>query len=171
MTATHDTIMKANRRGRLRFSRKQRIALLQAYQTSGLSGSRFAALHGVKYPTLANWVQKSKHTAAPRPKMLSFIAAEVLPGPESSNTGPLEVILPGGGMIKAKWLGKNAVIMDYKAESERFFRSGSDPDRRRQQRRHYRDDERDWNSRESARIKGHLGKQMGFELVPITQVP
>ena len=92
MTATHDTIMKADRRGRLRFSPEQRAALLKAYQASGLSGPRFAALHGVKYPTLANWVQKSKQTAAPRPKMLSFIAAEVLPGPESSNPGPLEVI-------------------------------------------------------------------------------
>ena len=60
MTATHGTIMKADRRGRLRFSPEQRAALLKAYQASGLSGPRFAALHGVKYPTLANWIQKSK---------------------------------------------------------------------------------------------------------------
>ena len=105
MTATHDTIMKADRRGRLRFSPEQRMALLKAYQASGLSGPRFAALHGVKYPTLANWIQKSKQTegaqaASPVPRMLSFIAAEVVPGPDSGHSDSLEVILPGGGKIK-----------------------------------------------------------------------
>ena len=100
MTATHDTIMKADRRGRLRFSPEQRITLLKAYQASGLSGPRFAALHGVKYPTLANWIQKSKQPAEPKSKMLSFVAAEVVPGPESGHSDSLEVILPGGGMIK-----------------------------------------------------------------------
>ena len=100
MTATHDTIMKADRRGRLRFSPEQRITLLKAYQASGLSGPRFAALHGVKYPTLANWIQKSKQPGEPKPKMLSFIAAEVVPGPESGHFDSLEVILPGGGRIK-----------------------------------------------------------------------
>lgn len=100
MTATQDTIMKADRRGRLRFSPEQRITLLKAYQASGLSGPRFAALHGVKYPTLANWIQKSKQTEAPKPKMLSFIAAEVVPAPESVHSDSLEVLLPGGGRIK-----------------------------------------------------------------------
>jgi DNA-binding transcriptional regulator YiaG len=54
--------MKADRHGRLRFSPEQRSALLKAYQACGLSGPRFAALHGVKYQTLANWIQKSKQT-------------------------------------------------------------------------------------------------------------
>ncbi|MCX6872288.1 MAG: hypothetical protein NTW21_00540 [Verrucomicrobia bacterium] len=45
--------MKADRRGRLRFSPGHRIALLKAYHASGLSGQRIAAQHGVKYPTLA----------------------------------------------------------------------------------------------------------------------
>ena len=100
MTATHDTILKADRSGRLRLSPEQRFALLQAYQTSGLSGPRFAALHGVKYQTLATWIQKSKQTAALKPKRLSFIAAEVLPGPEPGHSNSLEVILPGGGKIQ-----------------------------------------------------------------------
>ena len=81
MTATHDTILKADRSGRLRLSPEQRFALLQAYQTSGLSGPRFAALHGVKYQTLATWIQKSKQTASLKPKRLLFIAAEVTTGP------------------------------------------------------------------------------------------
>ena len=47
MTATHDSILKVNRRGRLCDSAEQRSALVEAYPSSGLSGPRFAALHGM----------------------------------------------------------------------------------------------------------------------------
>jgi hypothetical protein len=56
MTATNHAILKSDRRGRLRYSKEQKSALVEAYQTSGLSGPRFAALHGVNYQTLAGWV-------------------------------------------------------------------------------------------------------------------
>jgi len=51
--------------------------MVEAYQASGLSGPRFAALHGVKYQTLANRLQKRKRKAIPeapglpRPAFLS----------------------------------------------------------------------------------------------------
>ncbi|MCF7733779.1 MAG: hypothetical protein K9N23_18970, partial [Akkermansiaceae bacterium] len=60
MTETHDIILKSDRRGRLRFSPEQRSALLDAYDTSGLSGPKFAQLHGVNYQTFAGWVQRRK---------------------------------------------------------------------------------------------------------------
>ena len=53
-------ILKTDRRGRLRTSMAQREALLDAYERSGLSGMKFAALHGVKYPSFANLVQQRK---------------------------------------------------------------------------------------------------------------
>ena len=49
MTATNDGILKADRRGRLSYSPEQRSSMVDAFQASGLSGPRFAALHGVKY--------------------------------------------------------------------------------------------------------------------------
>ncbi len=53
-------ILKTDRLGRVRTPSAQREALLDAFERSGLSGMKFAALHGVKYPSFANWVQQRK---------------------------------------------------------------------------------------------------------------
>jgi len=63
MNATDESIVKADRRRRLRYTTEQKTALVEAYQSSGLSGPRFAELHGVNYQTLASWLQKRKRTA------------------------------------------------------------------------------------------------------------
>ena len=65
MNATHDSLVKIDRRGRLRYAPEQRAALIEAYVASGLSGPKFAALHGVSYQTFAAWLQKRKRAAAP----------------------------------------------------------------------------------------------------------
>ena len=102
MTAT-SSILKADRRGRLRYSAEQRFTLVEAFQSSGLSGPRFAALHGVAYQTLAGWVLKRKKSAVPRlpgpphPAFLSLVPAELeIP---SLSSPPLELILPGGAKL------------------------------------------------------------------------
>jgi len=59
MTA-ESVILKTDRLGRVRTPLAQRDALLDAFERSGLSGMKFAALHGVKYPSFANWVQQRK---------------------------------------------------------------------------------------------------------------
>ena len=51
MTETQDIILKSDRRGRIRFTPEQRTAILDAYDASGLSGPKFAQLHGVNYQT------------------------------------------------------------------------------------------------------------------------
>ena len=95
--------MKADRRGRLSYSPEQRSALVDAFQASGLSGPRFAALHGVKYQTLANWLQKRKRKAAPealglpRPGFLSFVPAELQGMPNGGVA--MEILLPGGAKL------------------------------------------------------------------------
>ena len=53
-------ILKTDGRGRVRTPLVQREALLDAFERSGLSGMKFAVLHGVKYPSFANWVQQRK---------------------------------------------------------------------------------------------------------------
>ena len=60
MTETHAIILKSDRRGRLRFTPEQRLALLDAYDASGLSGPKFAQLHGVNYQTFAGWFQRKR---------------------------------------------------------------------------------------------------------------
>jgi len=57
--------------GRLRITKEQRETLLDAFVSSGLSGTRFAATHGIKYQTFATWVQKRRH-GAPRNAYIKY---------------------------------------------------------------------------------------------------
>jgi transposase-like protein len=110
MNATNDGIIKADRRGRLRYTPEQKSAMVDAYQASGLSGPRFAALHGVKYQTLAGWLQKRRRKAVaqprglPGPALLSFVAAELREPTESGNA--MEIMLTGGTRISVSAPGQ-----------------------------------------------------------------
>ncbi len=102
MTATNHAILKPDRRSRLRYSKEQKSVLVDAYQSSGLSGPRFAALHGMNYQTLAGWLQKHKRPASPiranppQPAMLLLAEAEIQAMPPA---GAIELILPGGAKL------------------------------------------------------------------------
>lgn len=97
---SNEAIIRADRRGRLRYTKEQKEAMLAAYRDSGLSGPKFAALHGIKYPTLASWLQKRGRdhaenqldTGDQSPK---FILAEV----GSGSATALEVRMPGGATL------------------------------------------------------------------------
>ena len=69
-------ILKTDCLGRVRTPLAQREALLDAFERSGLSGMKFAALHGVKYPSFANWVQQRK-----RRRLTAHAGGEGYPGP------------------------------------------------------------------------------------------
>jgi len=105
MTATNDGMIKSDVRGRLHYSKEQRSALVKAFETSGLSGPRFAALHGVKYQTMANWIQKRKRAAAavppglPCPAFLSLVPAEIEAAAVAGAGRAMEVLLPGGAKL------------------------------------------------------------------------
>jgi len=55
-----DQILIQDSRGRVRTPRERREALLEEYERSGMSGIAFAKEHGIKYTTLASWIQKKK---------------------------------------------------------------------------------------------------------------
>lgn len=57
-------ILKTDRRGRVRVPQERQEALLDEFERSGLSGAKFAALCGVKYPSFAGWVQRRKSRRA-----------------------------------------------------------------------------------------------------------
>jgi transposase-like protein len=101
MTDTHHAIIKADQRGRLRFKPEQRLALLDAYDTSGLSGPKFAQLHGVNYQTFAGWVQRRKRAQAPvAPGPGLFTLLEATARDITGTSGArLEVQLPGGARL------------------------------------------------------------------------
>jgi transposase len=53
-------IFKRDTMGRVRVPRARREALLDEYERSGSSGVQFASYVGIKYSTLANWIQKRR---------------------------------------------------------------------------------------------------------------
>jgi hypothetical protein len=92
-------ILKQDARGRVRVPRGRQEALVDEFERSGLSGIKFAAHCGVKYPTFAAWVQRRRRergsdSVPPARKTGTVRWMEaVLPGPSAS---PLSVHLPGG---------------------------------------------------------------------------
>jgi transposase-like protein len=61
-------LIKADALGRARRTREHRERILDEYEQSGLSGSEFAALCGVKYQTFATWLQRRKRARNTYPK-------------------------------------------------------------------------------------------------------
>jgi hypothetical protein len=53
-TTTAGEILVQDTLGRVRTPREKREQILDEYERSGMSGAAFAALVGVKYPTLAS---------------------------------------------------------------------------------------------------------------------
>lgn len=53
-------VLKTDSRGRVRTPAARREQLLDEFERSGVSGVKFAALTGIKYQTLASWVQRRR---------------------------------------------------------------------------------------------------------------
>jgi hypothetical protein len=50
---------------------------IEAYETSGLSCPRFAAMHGVNYQTLVSWLKKRRQADPDHPALRSLVPAEL----------------------------------------------------------------------------------------------
>lgn len=53
-------VLKTDVLGRVKTGARQREAMLDEFERSGLSGTKFAAVAGVNYQTFASWVQKRR---------------------------------------------------------------------------------------------------------------
>lgn len=101
----NESIMKTDRRGRLRYTPEQKNTMVDAYLASGLSAPRFASLHGVNYQTLVSWIKKAKSqgsadTSRPfHPALLSLIPAEIDHASATEAGRAMEVLLPGGAKL------------------------------------------------------------------------
>lgn len=102
MTPMNESMMKTDRRGRLRYTPEQKKTMLDAYLASGLSAPRFAALHGVNYQTLVSWIKKGKMTGSveplrsSHPALLTLVPAEIEDSTAVAAGRAMEVLLPGG---------------------------------------------------------------------------
>lgn len=104
--ASRTDIIKADARGRTRYTEEYKREVLDAFEQSGLSGIQFAKRCGVKYPTFASWVKKRKETvnghgageSDPPAGANPFIIAEIR---EDESASGLSVTFPGGVVARA----------------------------------------------------------------------
>jgi hypothetical protein len=86
-------ILSRDARGRVLVSRERREALLAEYDRSGMSGVKFAQYVGIKYSTLAYWVQ-SRRRPRRREKLLLKAGADT--GAGKSTGGWIEAVVEEG---------------------------------------------------------------------------
>jgi hypothetical protein len=83
-------ILSQDAQGRVLVSRERRESLLEEYDLSGMSGIKFAQYVGIKYSTLAYWLQSRRRH---RQKEKSSIKAGVGTEPGRSNGAWIEAVV------------------------------------------------------------------------------
>ncbi|MDZ4816584.1 MAG: helix-turn-helix domain-containing protein [Verrucomicrobiota bacterium] len=116
---TNDQILKTDLMGRVHRPRAQREAIVDEFERSGVPARPFAEMHGIKYQTLANWIQKRK---AKREKGLSVgIASQVSPtgffeavvgSSANHNNQGLKIELPGGAVVKMTDISQASLVCE-----------------------------------------------------------
>ena len=86
-------ILNRDAQGRVLVSRERRESLLAEYERSGMSGVKFAQYVGIKYSTLAYWLQSRRRHRA-REKLLLKAGPETEAG--KNNGEWIEAVLENG---------------------------------------------------------------------------
>jgi transcriptional regulator with XRE-family HTH domain len=88
-------------KGRVRTSKGQRRTLLAEFERSGLSAAQFAKRTGLKYSTLAGWLQRARrHPPLKRARRLRLLEAVVEATPGAVAGAALVLHLPGGARVE-----------------------------------------------------------------------
>ena len=92
--------------GRVRASKEQRRLILVEFERSGGSAARFAKQTGLKYSTLAGWLQRYRRAKpqgrAPQARLLEAVVEPTPPKPGAPNQGVLVLELPGGAHVEIR---------------------------------------------------------------------
>lgn len=86
-------------KGRVRASKEQRRAILVEFERSGVSAVQFAKITGLKYSTLAGWLQRYRRAKPPgRARQVRLLEAVVDPAQGAGGQKPAVLVLqlPGG---------------------------------------------------------------------------
>jgi len=98
-------VLKQDELGRVRTPRERRVLLVEEFQRSGLSASKFAQLAGVHYNTFWNWLRAQGLTArqdkkrTPTKPRLVEVCFDPTQAAATSHQAGLEVALPGGAHL------------------------------------------------------------------------
>ena len=109
-------VLKRDVRGRVRTPVEQREATVAEFERSGLPGTQFAKLVGMKYSTLMAWIERKRRLRSSRAKRLNkpMFAEAVMgsPGKQVVTDGTLVLRLPGGATIEIKDRGQMSLVAD-----------------------------------------------------------
>jgi transposase-like protein len=87
-------------KGRVRASKEQRRVILAEFERRGVSAARFAKLTGLKYSTLAGWLQRYRRAKPQgRARQVRLLEAVVEQAPPSM---ALVLHLPGGARLEIR---------------------------------------------------------------------
>ena len=107
-------LVAADCRGRVRASREQRRTILEEFERSGVSAAQFAKSTGLKYSTLAGWLQRYRRAKPKRaPRRVRLLEAVVDPGPPQERTSEhVRVHLPGQVRIELSSLAQVPLVSE-----------------------------------------------------------
>lgn len=125
MTSMEDSIeapavLKTEQKGRVRTPAHRREAIVDEFERSGMSGLAFAKQYGIKYPTLASWVQRrqrertgseqkrSKREGSP----LRFLEATIASAESPPLDGWIELESPEGFKVRLQHRGQIALAVE-----------------------------------------------------------
>ena len=111
----NNLLVAADGRGRVRASREQRRAILEEFERSGVSAAQFAKRTGLKYSTLAGWLQRYRRAKPKRvPRRLRLLEAVVDPSPSQERIFEhvLRVHLPGQVRIELSSLAQVPLVTE-----------------------------------------------------------
>lgn len=107
MQKSDGAILKTDTKGRVQTPATRRESLLDEFERSGLSASKFAALVGIKYQTFAAWAaRRRKHATTKSPakpvdpvRWLEAVVQEAQ-APVAHKTSVVVSRLPGGAQLE-----------------------------------------------------------------------
>jgi hypothetical protein len=105
MIKADEVVLKTDKLGRMQTPVARREQVLDEFERSGLSGKKFAALVGIKYPTLATWAAKRRRERGLPPVVKRSKSVRWLEAVVEHNSGDKSLLvleLPGGAKIEIK---------------------------------------------------------------------
>jgi DNA-binding transcriptional regulator YiaG len=99
--ATAGVLVQTDSKGRLRISKEQRKAVLAKFEQSRMSAAKFAAVAGIKYSTLAGWLQRYRR-AKPRAVSNQMRMVEAVIGSNPSTEGRPGLVLHLPGSVRVE---------------------------------------------------------------------
>ena len=92
-------VLKRDVRGRVRTPPEQRAAVVAEFERSGLPGTQFAKLVGMKYPTLMAWVERKRGQPSSKGTRRKSVFVEAVPA-LPAHQAALSVELGGAAVLK-----------------------------------------------------------------------